>query len=466
MGQGIKRFFSSISVKLFLWFWLVTIISISATRIISTQLGDNAFVAPIHKGDLRRLNNIVERFTEQPHASIQFFARNFGRFEHATIWLKDPETNTVISSRNDIMKELANYIANNNFTDVVSVQFSYARLTGPLPILIEQKPYLIYYSTRTKHPPFGMFIMNLPKWARIAIPASISFILCWLLAQTFSRPLARIQKAAKQIGSGDLSTRLGDISNRADEFGQLASAFNQMASQLEKSVSAQQRLLGDVSHELRSPLTRLQLALALAQKSANSPEDLQKYLARSESEISKLDEMIGSVLRLSRLENAQQTLAFYPVDVAEFLQSLIDDAQFIANEKQITISLSCPNNIIVHIDQILIASAISNVLLNAVKYCPEQSAIEVNVSLNQTNVIIVITDQGGGVPESELSHLFEPFYRVNSSRERKTGGTGLGLAIAKQAIMAHSGRIYAKNQLNKNETLGLAVYIELPLNQN
>ena len=267
-----------------------------------------------------------------------------------------------------------------------------------------------------------------------------------------------IKKATTSLGQGDFSTRVKGVSQLSGELGQLANSFNTMAEQLQQTQSAQRRLLGDVSHELRSPMTRLQMALGLAQQKSTTEQAREQYLHRCQKEITRLDQMIENVLVLSRLENTIQTAESQQVNLNKLVQDIIIDEQFVADEKSINIEMNFSDEICMLADQNLLASAISNVLTNAVKYSPEESIINVSLSINKHNVNLIISDSGNGVPEEALEQLFTPFYRVNLARDRNTGGTGLGLAIAKQAIIAHQGKIFAKN----NSTKGLSVIIQLP----
>ncbi|MCI2285809.1 ATP-binding protein [Colwellia sp. MSW7] len=286
----------------------------------------------------------------------------------------------------------------------------------------------------------------------------ISFLLCLLLAHSFSKPVRLIKKAATKLGQGDFDTRVEGVSQLNGELGQLATSFNVMAEQLQQNQTAQRRLLGDVSHELRSPLTRLQMALGLAQQDSTSTEGREQYLQRCQREIDRLDHMIENVLSLSRLENTLHTTESEQVNMSALIKNIVNDEQFVADKKSISIEVNTPENVIIEADQTLLTSAISNVLSNAVKYSPESSVIEVTLTTDKQHVTLVISDCGEGVPEEALTQLFTPFYRVNLARDRNTGGTGLGLAIAKQAITAHQGEIFAKNNANK----GLSVIIHIP----
>jgi two-component system sensor histidine kinase CpxA len=268
-----------------------------------------------------------------------------------------------------------------------------------------------------------------------------------------------MQKAAARLGDGEFSARIPLIAQRNDEIGACAVSFNLMAEKLEQNIASHQRLMADVSHELRSPMTRLQIALGLAQQDNISEALLHKHLQRCELEVARLDEMIANVLTLSRMENTISQMELMSVDLKQLLTLCIEDAQYIANEKSITITFDCQGTSLLQADPNLLSSAINNILINAIKYSHTNDQLKVHLIKTSSHFIINIIDTGIGVPADDLPKLFEPFYRVAQSRDRATGGTGLGMAIAKQAIVAHNGNISAEN----NSENGLTVTIELPL---
>lgn len=469
MPVNIKVLFSSFTIKLFVWFWLIAIISIVSTRFISQQLSNDAFYqvnsSTTEPKELHKLRSIARRIeASKPKSLTDFITKKHKRAIQGpfNLWFKSIEQPQQITSLLALpprhQQALTNHLGSQAFSQIQTSILAHTRITGPVEIEINNQSYQLFIS-RKQHPRrFGQLVQAMPYWARITIPAFISFILCLLLAHSFSKPVRLIKKATTKLGQGQFDTRVEGMTKRNDELGQLANSFNEMAEQLQQHQSAQQRLLGDVSHELRSPLTRLQMAIGLAQQELTSEQARQQYLQRCQREITRLDKMIENVLVLSRLENTIQTITFQHVNINALVQDIINDEQFVANKKSITIELSKAKTINILADQALLASAISNVLSNAVKYSPEQSTISVILSSDKEAVSLVISDQGDGVPEQSLSKLFSPFYRVTLARDRDTGGTGLGLAIAKQAIDAHQGKIFAKN----NAVKGLSVTIQLP----
>ena len=461
----LKRWFSSILFKLFICFWLIIILSIAFTRLLSIQFNNDSVILPAHKGDLRRLDfvdrYIKKRSLDKPQALLKTISKKMerGPYKPPIFWLKNTQTGQVYTLDKNKHERLTNYLDKNTFSEIVSIQFPYTRITGPLDLNINKEPYQLYLINRDKNKQVGLFIMQMPAWARILTPLIISLIISWLLARSLIKPLMVIKKSATQLGDGDLSSRVIDITKRNDELGQLATSFNLMAEKLEQNLGAQQRLLGDISHELRSPMTRLQMALGLAQKSNISSSEMNKYHQRCELEVSRLDSMISDTLALSRLENSMQPLSLNEINLVSLIEQSIEDAQFIANEKSVTIALQSNESYCFLADSQLLSGAVNNILFNAVKYSPVDGQIIVNITTTSEHLVITIEDQGVGVPSQDLPHLFEPFYRVVEARDRLTGGTGLGLAIAKQAVLAHHGEISANN----NEKTGLTVTITLPL---
>jgi two-component system sensor histidine kinase CpxA len=226
-----------------------------------------------------------------------------------------------------------------------------------------------------------------------------------------------------------------------------------MAERIESLIVSQKRLSRDISHELRSPLARLNVALELAKKKTNG--DASALLDRIEIESTRLNEMIGRILTLSKLESGATDVERAKIDLTELVRDVVADADFEAGAHDKSVSMSAVECMVVG-NESLLRSAIENVLRNAVRYTGPSTAVRVSLETVNGDAVITVRDQGGGVPEEELQHLFRPFYRVGEARERKTGGIGLGLAIAERAIRAHHGSISARN-----DNGGLAVEIKL-----
>lgn len=276
------------------------------------------------------------------------------------------------------------------------------------------------------------------------------------LARYLSSPITKLRMATQKFANGDLQTRVGEkIGKGRDEISKLAHDFDEMAERIETLVTSEKRLTQDISHELRSPLARLNVALELAKVKAN-PETMPQ-IRRIETESFRLNEMISQLLTLSKLETGSQSFDKTEVNLTKVFEQVASDADFEANAKNKRVKILQNDSVKVFGNEILLRSAVENVIRNAVRYTPENTNVEVSLKQENKTARIVVRDFGEGVPEEDLEKLFRPFYRVNAARDRKTGGIGLGLAIAERAINAHHGLVKAKNLEN-----GFVVVINLP----
>jgi len=294
---------------------------------------------------------------------------------------------------------------------------------------------------------------NLPTslWLFIAF-ISINLI-SFLLARTLTKRIFKLRRATQKLAKGNLSSRVKITGN--DEVSALANDFNQMAEQLQSILKSQRQLVSDVSHELRSPLARLRIALELTERSDKPKETL----PRIEKEADELENLVTDLLSLARIESSQSVLEKKEVPLCELLQKIIEDANFEGEKQQKQVLLQHCDDSIIKADPILMRSALENVIRNALRYTPPQSKVTVKLKKLGKTLEIYIEDHGTGVPEKSLSTLFEPFARVSEARDRKTGGFGLGLAITGRVIEAHGGKVIAKNRLEG----GLSILISLPI---
>jgi len=314
---------------------------------------------------------------------------------------------------------------------------------------------------------------------RIWIAVGMTALICLLFAYLLVRPIRQMQRVARNFGEGDLSVR-SELGQRRDEIGDLAREFDEMASRIESMMESQQRLLRDVSHELRSPLARLQVALELARK--RTGKEAETELNRIDHEARQVDSMIGDMLTLVRLESGdwsnrgedpdEKTGLDEYVELSTLIESVVSDAnfEFAAQHKQVRVSEVVAAT--VKGNASLIYSAIENVVRNAMKYTPADTYVDICMKMNVQSQIgsrignqignqiqIEVRDYGEGVPEESLSRLFEPFYRVGESRDRQSGGFGLGLSIAARVVRSCGGSIHAENA----EGGGLKVIMRLPI---
>jgi len=288
-----------------------------------------------------------------------------------------------------------------------------------------------------------------------------SGLVCYFLSWYMTKPIVRLRTAARQLAAGDLTARAGaPLSKRRDEVAGLMRDFDAMAERIEILLKAQSRLLNDISHELRSPLARLNVALGLArQREGIESADM---LDRIELEASRLNELIGRILTLARLEDGEQRIPQTPVPLDELVASVVEDAEFEAQARHChVLSSIVEGDWSVRGTASLLHSAVENVVRNAIRYTQEGTSVEIELTrdLRAGEAVLRITDSGPGVPVDALDKLFEPFYRLDDARGRQTGGVGLGLAITERAVRFHGGRVRAYNR----DKGGLVVEIRLPL---
>ncbi|MGE5081440.1 MAG: ATP-binding protein [Acidobacteriota bacterium] len=317
-------------------------------------------------------------------------------------------------------------------------------------------------------------VLGLPPGPRVFIgPRGLPFtgliigvlssgLVCYLLSWYLTKPIVQLRTAARQIAAGDLTARAGAPAiSRRDEVAGLMRDFDAMAERLETLLKAQSRLLNDISHELRSPLARLNVALGLArQRTGVESTDM---LDRIELEAARLNELIGRILTLARLEDGEQLVPQTPVPLDEIVESVSEDAEFEAQERHCHVHTSiAEGNWEVRGNASLLHSAVENVVRNAIRYTQEGSAVDIELK-NETRgareAVLRVSDSGPGVPSDSLDKLFQPFYRLDDARGRQTGGVGLGLAITERAVRFHGGKVSAFNRPQG----GLVIEIRLPM---
>ena len=280
-----------------------------------------------------------------------------------------------------------------------------------------------------------------------------SLVFSAALAWYVSKPIRHLRDAFRAVSEGRLDTRVqAAMGGRSDELADLGRDFDRMAQRLQAQIAAQQRLLHDVSHELRSPLARLHAAIGLARQ---NPAKLEATLERIERESVRLDELVGEVLTLSRLEAGTPGAPVAAIDLMEMVASIADDAGFEAQANGRGVRFSGAGEVIAKVRGELLYRAVENVIRNATKYTAPGSVVEVCARVDDGRFEVVVSDQGPGVPEADLEAIFEPFHRADPSPT----GYGLGLAIARRAVVSHGGRIHARNRPEG----GLEVTITLPI---
>ena len=300
---------------------------------------------------------------------------------------------------------------------------------------------------------------------RLIVVSLIGGLLCYGLARYLTTDIRKLRETTHEFADGNLAARVSTkLVKRQDEIAQLGRDFNLMAERLQSMVAAQHRLLGDISHELRSPLARMSVALELARQRAG-PE-ARSALDRIEREAETLNEMIGQLLSLTRLESGTDGLKRTDVDLARLVREVADDADFEAHSRNRSVQIVTCDECSTTGTEELLRSAVENVVRNAVRYTAEGTQVEIALrpsnGVGDRSAVISVRDYGHGVPNDLIENIFRPFYRTADARDRESGGSGLGLAITARAVHLHGGSVKAANATNG----GLEVTISLPISQD
>ncbi|MGO9145885.1 MAG: ATP-binding protein [Desulfomonilia bacterium] len=454
----------NIFIKIYLWFWIAT------TLIVGTLISFDR---------LTQSGPMIHHLQNTIGVTLSLYGQMAAEYhlhgDHAALAKLTDQLKS--SSRIDayVLDDNNQEITNRTLPPDAKALLGQARQSGKTESLfLEDRVLLAMTVTTTNGRLFGV-VGIMPRHAfnpfhgnttllvfRIFIILFLSGGVCYWLARYLTSPLIKLREATQRFAAGELSVRIGkDTARRRDELTELAKDFDRMAERIESLMTSQRQLLGDISHELRSPLARLNVALELARRQTG-PE-AENHLNRIEREARLLNEMIGQVLTLTRIENDIEGIQSSPVDLKRLVQKITVDANFEAQD-------SC--HIILHVDSLeyiisgneeLLRRAIENVVRNAIYYTHENTDVNIMLRRVMYGTIpygeITVHDHGDGVSELELPHLFHPFYRVSDARDRKTGGSGLGLAITERAVRLHHGNVSASNAADG----GLVIVIALPL---
>lgn len=298
---------------------------------------------------------------------------------------------------------------------------------------------------------------------RVIILVLIAGLVCYGLARSFSSPINRLRTASQRIAAGDLSARVGGIAGKmGNELAELGRDFDNMAERMENLIESQKRLLTDISHELRSPLARINVALELARKECGVHDG--GMLDRIEKESNQLNVLIGQLLTLARIENSREEIDRKPLVVSAILREIAENVTFEVKGRSKGVVITSLADVTVQGSEELLKRAIENIVRNAAYYTAEHTNVEISSSIlsheEKEQLVIDIRDYGPGIPEGEMKFVLQPFYRVSNARDRRSGGEGIGLAIADQAIKRHGGTI---SMVNAENNSGLEVKVLLPL---
>ena len=450
----------SLLLKIFLWFWatvLITAIASAVTFWIRAHSSPYQWHASLIEAARRSGETAIATYEQNGPAAA---ARYMAQLRHENLLnpcLFDKFHNVLAGADCEAVADMLPDLREPGVPD-----FGVRSGVGRVALILKGHSGRDYIFATQLPPPIprgrpGMSHLGFaPQWG---VALFVSGLICYLLTRYLTTPIFRLREAAHQLASGDLTARASTrISPRGDELGDLIRDFDAMAARIEDLVSRQRQLISDVSHELRSPIARLNVALDLArQRKGDDPA-----FDQAEQDTALLNEMIGRLLIIAKLDLSAREVSMTQIDLVELIAQVVRNANFESHPNQDRVKLAAESNLSVHGNPELLHSAIENVVRNAIHYTDPGTQIEIHLQhdskSNQPFARLEVRDHGPGVPQSELTNIFRPFYRVAAARDRQSGGTGLGLAIADRVIRAHGGTIRALNATPK----GLLIEILLP----
>lgn len=457
----------SLFFKVFLWFCVIVVLvgTLLETSSILANVYEERWQIVLHSIMPMEAEKSARIFENSGKQALQDYLDELQRQKSVRFYFFDEEGNSLLDrGAPDLIqkaaknKEALNRTAQQNLSLVVPRQGVAMRLVpGPsgrkYNLTFQQSPALIM--------PFSETVGRHPYW-RLLVIGLIGAALCFLLTRNITQPIIRLRAATAGIAAGRLKTRVDpSVRRRRDEIGTLGRDFDRMAEQIEVLVNAQRDLLGDVSHELRSPLARLIVALGLLRQgsAAEAPE----YLNRIGLEADRLDKLIGQLLTLTRIESGMEASQRETFDLTNLVQEVAADGDFEAQAHQREVKVINTDSCTMSGMPEMLRSAIENVVRNAIRYTPAGTSVD--LTLERTNLSrqpkarLRVRDHGPGVPDEMLAQIFAPFCRVHDQSESPSQGAGLGLAIAERVVRMHDGSIRARNA----EDGGLIIEMELPV---
>ena len=449
---------SKLFIKIFISFWLITITVLLAMVLASAYFFDS------ENSSFRQAWNVRKQMLEV-FAQAKYIAQ-YHDYAELENWI-----DTIQLGKSGVFHL---FPADHQGSDFVSTLA--ARLTLEEQEIIDETQRHIYQAQlltkgeqpvarlvlEAPHPPSTFqYILREYVWFRLLVGILVSGLICFFMARAITRPIVALRQATRQLAEGNLASRYNidaidtthEYQLESDEIGQLGNDFNYMAERLQRTVEEQKQLVRDISHELRSPLGRIQAALALAQRKYG--EDSAE-LARVSKECDRLNELIGQLLVVPDTDKPLSDV----IDLVGLLKDIASDDEIRAQQanKQIRVETSLPE-LLVRTSGNLLWHAVDNIVRNALRHTPEHTAVVIGLNMQESSraIRISVRDAGPGVPPDLLEKIFHPFYRVETAREHGTG-YGLGLSIAKRAIQRHDGQIRARNTHP-----GLEVEVLLPV---
>jgi two-component system, OmpR family, sensor histidine kinase CpxA len=450
----------SLFLKIFLWFWITVIatgVALLTTWIILQPKNVQSQIQTTLAGAAWASGTAaVDEFERQGPSAASAYLQEFSRKSHLKTCLFDTSGQVISGTDCAVFDEVVAHAPASGDPALVS-RHGFARVVVKLWGRSGRVYIYAVEAAERRGPPTGIGPLGVAlRWS---VTLLVSGLICYVLTRYLTAPILRLREASQQLAQGNLSTRAAaGMERRRDELGSLVQDFNAMAARIEELVSGQRQLIYDISHELRSPLARLNVALDLARgRKGNDPA-----FDHMEQDLERLNEMIGRLLTVARLDSSAIPVPMSQVDLIELISQIARSADLELRKSNAAVQLTLPGQFFVHGNAELLHSAIENVVRNAIRYTGIGNPVEVRMTTQNTAepspALIVVRDHGPGVPESELANIFQPFYRIADDRNRESGGAGLGLAIAGRVVRIHGGSIRARNA----QPHGLEVEILLP----
>lgn len=436
------RWHNSLFIKIFLWFWIVVVLCMTVATLSFQWLQDD-----YHRPLELREQDLLQRIAKNMEPL---------KVEKRNLWRKlQPGWNSIrfdLSELNEIPHDIAEFYEH----AVAENQSLWGQEDGYImmgPLMNGSEVYIAVSRFHWRHS-----IDEGERWLIPLLVVLMVSLLCAALAWHLTNPIRRLQKATKQLSAGDFDLpELRSHLNRRDELGDLSVEFIDMADSLQRLLHSHRQLLRDVSHELRSPLTRLQIALGIARKK-DSDDVLRAEHDRIERAAGQVADLITQILDLAKLQQTGD-LTTQRLDLVELFKLWVQDAELELENKQLSVNWNLTSSeIYCYIDAVLMQRAFDNVLRNAIRFSPEGGVLTISLEHKNGQVEFSLTDQGPGVEEGELDKIFAPFTQADSSRDHASGGYGIGLAMVKSILNMHHGVVMATNV----EAGGLSVKWSLP----
>ncbi|MGA8493131.1 MAG: ATP-binding protein [Terriglobales bacterium] len=479
----------SLFVRIFLSYWVAQALFLVLAILAALAIGHSGEISSVQTQQARFLNEALQAYQSGGEEGARRYMRGVRDSQHVRLYIFDEHGKELLG------RQPPEWIERVERGQTHTADTLLGRLR-PMQFLREATTAADghRYTLVTELPPEAHTLFGPHGVPGLGILIAIlsSGLVCYILARYLTSPIVRLRAATQKLASGDLTARAGlPGSRRHDEMAELMRDFDRMAERLEKLVNAQSRLLSDISHELRSPLARLNVALELARQ--RSGTDARSALDRIDRETNRLNQLIQRLLTIARLEAGDESIEKRPVHLEQIIHEIAKDAAFEAQSRSCQVEATIVDDCVVVGSPSLLHSAIENVVRNAIRYTREGTSVEVrleqdlglpntglpntrssntdpeddglqnvglqNKDLDGAQAIVRVTDSGPGVPEDALDKLFRPFYRIDDARGRQTGGVGLGLAITDRAVRLHGGTIQVSNRPQG----GLIVEIRLPL---